>query len=160
MNTINKPATDNLGGVVKLYAIRRQDVATIGTNSFTVTSTDDVLLIYCTPGTLSFNEEQSSENGNNFFNVQIAGFVPGDSETVRTRMMELAGRKYLVLFQDGNGNYKLAGNLSQQLRFSSALATGADTADRAGHTIRFAGRVTTKSIFINTPITWIAEGSS
>lgn len=159
MRTINKPTESNLGGVVKVYAIRKEDVVWIGTDSFLLSTADNVRLIYCTPETVSFSEEQGNRDGNDYFDMLLQGFVPGDSDTVREAIMEMAGRKYLVLFEDGNGLYKLAGTLNYHLVFSSSFSTGANTSDRRGHTITFRGKATTKAIFINTPIAWVDEGS-
>lgn len=149
MKTISKPG-DNLGGLLKMWAIPRSVVSVSGRTVYIVSSAD-VYEIYCTPDSMSMQETPELSNAGTHYNVKIAGFIPRDSDTVRTAMEEMQQRPYAVLFQDGNGEYKLAGGTHEPLRFSAALSTGRETGEAAGHLILFSGPVSNRAVFVDNP---------
>jgi len=56
MKTIRKPH-DNLGGALKLFAVPPSSVSSLSGGTITLSDTDDVIEIYFTPGTLTFDHE-------------------------------------------------------------------------------------------------------
>lgn len=149
MKTITKPG-DNLGGLLKLWAIPKSVVSVLG-RTVTISSDTDVYALYCTAGSMDMQEQPELTGAGTHYNTEIAGFIPRDSDTVRTAMEDMQQRPYAVLFQDGNGEFKLAGSANQPLRFSAALGTGKETAEAAGHNILFAGKTTSRAVFVDNP---------
>lgn len=149
MKTITKPG-DNLGGLLKLWAIPKSVVSVLG-RTVTISSDTDVYALYCTPGSMIMQEQSKRTGAGTYYNTEIAGFIPRDSETVRAAMEDMQSKPYAVLYIDGNGEYKLAGSAKEPLRFSASLSTGAETMEAAGHNILFSGETTTRAVFVDNP---------
>jgi hypothetical protein len=149
MKSITKPG-DNLGGLTKLWAVPASVVSLAG-RTVNFTSTTDIYEIYCTPGSMAMQEQPELTAAGTHYNAEISGFIPRDSDTVRTAMEDMERKPYAVLFQDGNGEYKLAGSTTEPLRCTSALNTGKDTFERAGYDIVFSGKVTKRAVFVDNP---------
>jgi hypothetical protein len=149
MNTINKPA-ENMGGLIKIWAIP-SGVFSVSGKKVTFTSTTGIYEIYCSPDSQQHKEPPEREDAGLIYNTEITGFSPGGSEEAREAFAEMDGRKYVAVFIDGNGEYRLAGGIFSPLRFYASFSTGRNTADRAGHEILFTGKTFEKAIFIDNP---------
>ena len=88
------------------------------------------------------------------FKTEIVGQVPCDHPDSQAIITQMEGvLKYNVIFQDGNGNFKLAGTKSVPLRFSAKLVTGATAASLNHYAISFLAKViTTRAVFIEDPL--------
>lgn len=89
-----------------------------------ISKTTNIYEIYCTPGTIEENEELMEENRNSFYETAINGFIPKDSQEVRTALMDMIRKPYVVIYQNGNEDYKLAGTMDFPLRLTNKLASG------------------------------------
>lgn len=138
-----------MGGVVKLWAIPPSDYSIAG-KVLTIPSDTNMVEIYIQEDSGSFVEDDIAGSA---FKTEIVGQVPcdhPDSQAIITQMERVL--KYNVIFQDGNGNYKLAGTKSVPLRFSAKLVTGATTASLNHYAISFLAKViTTRAVFIEDP---------
>lgn len=149
MNTITKPG-DNLGGLVKMWAIPRSVVSVSG-RTVTVNPTTGVWQLYITPDSGMFTEEPELGDAGLAYNPRIEAFIPRDSDTVRTAVTTLEAGRWAVLFQDGNGELRIAGADGAGLRCAGVPGTGQQTADRAGYQITFAGKNITRAMFVDLP---------
>jgi hypothetical protein len=149
MKSITKPG-DNLGGLIKMWAVPASVVSLAG-RTVNFSATTDIYEIYCTPGSMSHAEPPELTAAGTHYNVELSGFIPRDSDTVRTALEDMERKPYAVLFQDGNGEFKLAGSTAEPLRCSSALNTGKDVTELAGNEIRFTGRTTRRAVFVDNP---------
>jgi hypothetical protein len=149
MKTITKPG-DNLGGVVKLWAIPRSVVSVSGT-TVTMSSTADVWQLYITPETGMFTEEPERPDAGLAYNPRIEAFIPRDSDAVRTAVTTLEAGRWAVLFDDGNGATRIAGADGAGLRCAGVPATGRQVAERAGYNITFAGKNITRALYVTNP---------
>jgi len=149
MNTINKPL-ENMGGLIKIWAVPS---GTFSVNEKTVTfsSTTGIYEIYCSPDSQQHSEPPERTDAGLVYNTEVSGFSPGDSEEAREAFTNMDGRKFVAVFIDGNGNYRLAGGIFSPLRFYASFSTGRNTADRAGHEILFTGLTLEKALAINNP---------
>lgn len=148
MKTINKQS-ENMGGVIKLWAIPPADYSITG-KAVTINSETNMVGIYIQEDSGSFTEESIEGSA---FKTEIAGIVPCDNETSLAVIRDMERiRKYNVIFQDGNGNFKLAGNKQVPLRFSSKLSTGTSTSSLNHYAISFLAKVIKdRAIFIEDP---------
>jgi hypothetical protein len=149
MNTINKP-TENMGGLIKIWAVPSGTFFVNG-KIVTFSSTTGIYEIYCSPDTMQHSEPTERTNAGLVYKTEVTGFSPGDSEAARAAFANMDGRKYVAIFIDGNGNYRLAGGLFSPLQFYASFSTGRNTADRAGHEILFTGLTLEKATVINNP---------
>jgi hypothetical protein len=149
MNTINKPA-ENMGGLIKIWAIP-SGTFTVNWKTVTFSSTTGIYEIYCSPDTLQHSEPPERTNAGLVYNTEVSGFSPGDSEETREAFAAMDARKFVAIFIDGNGNYRMAGGMFSPLRFYASFSTGRNTADRSGHEILFTGRTLEKAVAIDNP---------
>ena len=149
MKRLNKPS-DNLGGLLSIWAVPPKDIS-ISFNSVSFFTTDNIIEIYCSPGSISFTEKESQEKyGLGYKNV-LNAFIPKDSPEVQSIINSMSGRKWVVVFLDQNEQFKVAGTPEIPLRVSFDLDTGSDTPDRNGHAISFYGTQSSKAKFISDP---------
>jgi hypothetical protein len=149
MKTITKPG-DNLGGLLKIWAVPTS-VYSISGKAVTFSSTDDIYEIYCTPESMLFSEQSEQTGAGTLFNTLVSGFIPKDSEEVLAAKNDMARKPYIVIFIDGNGNYKAAGTANEPLRLADNLSSGQQVSDSAGNQIEFSGKTLTRAVFINNP---------
>ena len=149
MKHLNKPS-DNMGGLLSIWAVPPSDI-TISYNTSIFSTTDNIIEIYCSPGSISFSEKATQEKYGLGFKNEINAFIPKDSEQAQSIINDMIGRKWVVILLDQNEQFKVAGTPEIPLRVSFDLDTGTDTPDRNGHSISFYGTQTSKAKFITDP---------
>lgn len=149
MKTINKQK-NNLGGLTKIYAVPN-DVISVSGTTVTISDSTNVYEIYCSPDTMEFSELKEKTDAGIHYNTRVDGFTPGSGAETQEAMEYMEYRKWVVLFKDGNGNYKMAGTTLQPLRMNVDFATGKDTIGRVGYSFSFSGNTTSRSVFVDNP---------
>jgi hypothetical protein len=149
MKHLNKPS-DNLGGLLAIWAVPPDDIY-IGFNAVSFFTAENIIEMYCSPGSISFTEKETQEKYGLGYKNELNAFIPKDSLEVQAIINYMTGRKWVVIFLDQNEQFKVAGTPEIPLRVSFDLDTGADTPDRNGHSISFYGTQTSKAKFIDDP---------
>ena len=149
MKHLNKPS-DNLGGLLKIWAVPPRDIF-ISFNAVSFFTTDNIIEMYCSLGSISFTEKESQEKYGLGYKNELNAFIPKDSSETLALINDMIGRKWVVIMLDQNEYYKVAGTPEIPLRVSFDLDTGADTADRNCHTVSFYGTQISKAKFIADP---------
>jgi hypothetical protein len=149
MNTINKPL-ENMGGLIKIWAVPPKVISVSGKN-VSISDYSDVYEIYCSPDSCQHDENPDHPEAGLIYNTEVSGFSPGDNAISREAFAHMDSREYAVVFIDGNGNYRLAGNNLDPLRFYANFSTGRNSFDRPGHQISFTGKTLQKAIVVNNP---------
>jgi len=127
MKHLNKPS-DNLGGLLKIWAVSPCDIS-ISFNAVSFITTDNIVEMYCSPGSISFTEKMTQEKYGLGYKNEINAFIPKDSEEVQSIINDMIGRKWVVILLDQNEKFKVAGTPEIPLRVSFDLDTGMDTPD-------------------------------
>lgn len=148
MKHLNKPS-DNLGGLLSIWAVPPTDLVIL-INSVSFLSTENIIELYCSPGSLSFTEKESLEKSGTVYKTELKAFIPRDSLEVLQIINDMSGRKWVVIMLDQNEQFKVAGTPEIPLRVSFDLDTGTDTAERNGHSVSFYGTQISKARFIDT----------
>ena len=150
MKTINKQS-ENMGGVLRIWAVPHLDISVSG-NHVTILSDTNMVNIYIKEDSASFNEDETKSFAGTAYKVDISAIVPCDTADT---LKEIAGmerrRKYLVIYVDGNGNYKLSGTSKFPLRFTAKATTGTCAAGLNHYAISFAGQQLCRAVFIDNP---------
>jgi hypothetical protein len=149
MIQLNKP-TENLGGFLALWAVPPSDIVLSSANA-TLLSTDRIIQMYCSPGSITFTEKEVREKSGIIYQCEIAGFIPRDSPEGLEIILRMSGRKWIVILLDHNEQYKVAGTSQIPLRVSFDMEAGADPSERSGHIISFFGSQLSKARFITNP---------
>lgn len=147
MKTIIKP-TDNLGGLLRIWAIPKTGYSLAG-KDLTFADSSKICLLYCTPGSMSMEEKEEFTKAGSYFQTSLSGFIPKDTEETQAVLNDLRGKSFVVLYIDGNGSYKLAGNKNYPLRLSATHRTGQMEQQHSGYEILFSGKTRQRSVFVN-----------
>jgi hypothetical protein len=150
MKTIIKQAL-NMGGVLRLWAVPPSDVSLFG-KALTILTDADMVDISVQQESASFGEQIKTSFSGGSYDVEITAVVPGDSEDIRLSIAAMERQsRYLVIYLDGNGNYKLAGSIETPLRFSAKTTTGTTAASLNHYAISFTGQQRDRAVFIDNP---------
>ena len=148
MKTINKQS-ENMGGVIRLWAIPAADYSLSG-ETLTFTTQDNLVEIYTKEDSCAFSEDPIEGSA---FKTEITAIVPCDNTATMDIIKQLERLlKYNVIYQDGNGNFKLAGNKDVPLRFSAKMQTGSTAAALNHYAISFLAKaIKDRAVFISDP---------
>ncbi|WP_375418141.1 hypothetical protein [uncultured Hymenobacter sp.] len=114
--------------------------------------------VYFLDGSAGYDEEPGENEQGLFYKAKLVLLVPADAPDVSQAVATLAGGRYLVAFQDGNGRTKLAGTPEWPLRLLVGTETGKRPTDRNALQFSFAGELPVRAPFyleqeINRPAT-------
>lgn len=157
MKTLNKVAENNIGGLLKFWLVPHTNVNSLeknfNTGIYTITfkEEDNNWLIYCTPETMKYYEKENDSLGSVYYESELTGFVPNDAADQAQQFELIKNRKWLVVFLDDNGNYKLIGDVSFPMLLIKEYDSGTATTDRKGYYLRITGSTPKGSVFINNP---------
>jgi hypothetical protein len=150
MKTINKQS-ENMGGVIRMWAIPSHDIQVLG-NQAIIISDAEMVDIYTQAESAVFNEELGTAFAGQSYKVDITAVVPCDNKDTQLLIAEMERRsKYLVIYQDGNERYKLAGTEQVPLRFGAKQTTGQGASALNHYQISFAGQQRERAVFIDNP---------
>lgn len=128
---------ENLGGLLRMYCLPSAAVASLQGGVLVLTSWDDVISVYITPESSRSDCQLRRSAEGHYFEVSVGGFTPRLRVEAQRLFDTMAGRSYLVVFLDGNGQYQLAGSPGEPLRFSFLARTGQAVSDRNGYDLLF-----------------------
>jgi hypothetical protein len=150
MKSFTKPH-DNLGGVLKVWAIP-PSVVSISGNNLSFTSTVDIVEVYATSETLSANVKPKHDSSGLSFNIEITGSMPRPSVTDQANIDFLLQRRWMILIEDGNNEFIFYGvPQTERLKFDIEEYTGEQTADKSRLNFRFFGSTTKRPINVLNP---------
>lgn len=149
MKTINKPS-DNLGGLIKIWAIPSNVFSITGKNIF-ISDLTNVYQIYCSPESMDFKEPIQNDGSGNHYKPSLTGFVPKDTEDSLKDISYIEQRLWAIVFMDGNGSFKVTGNQHEPVKVSFVVDTKKQTSQRAGYSLRVYGSTTSRASFVNNP---------
>jgi hypothetical protein len=162
MNSINKH-TSNLGGIAKLFLIPidqltslsapdSDQLCTLGISSFD--STWEIAPIY---QSIQFSEKQVPSNAGVYYEKGLSAKIPKDSAQTQADLLSLVNRKWLSIYLDQNGAWKLLGSPDYPLRFSFSVHPGSTISDLNHFEISLSGSSPFPSVFIHNPFNPPAE---
>jgi hypothetical protein len=95
---------------------------------------------YSTTDQLSFSEKHTDDSNGGFYDWNISGYMPGDSDELINRMEEMRFSRYLVLTTDNNGILRLVG-YNAPLVFTADFDSGKRAGtDNKGYSFAFTGQ--------------------
>lgn len=154
MKTI-KLDTDNLGGLLHLYAIPATSFVQIlkdyvnNTHRLEITNSDSIIDIpVLSNDTYIYNEENTTSDAGDCWEVSIEGFIPRLSPDNQELIEQLERELWYVVAQDANGELHLCGQEDAWMIFTTSKTSGQSAASRNGTTFVFACTQDSPTIFI------------
>ena len=140
MKTITKQA-DNMGGVVRLWAIPPSDIL-LNENSPAITSVDKVVCLEITQDSAGAEFTPKHSFSGTTYLHGISGFIPGYSADTERIMLDMIRQsRYVVVYIDSVGVPVLLGRPDIPIRFTATVGTGQSTSSLRGYKISFSGNV-------------------
>ncbi|WP_151087370.1 hypothetical protein [Hymenobacter baengnokdamensis] len=151
---IGQPVGDNEGGVQEIYLLPqaallrdplRNGLAVLGN-----LATRAGALWYplrATLDTASFDQAFTDDRNGGLYTGKLAGFVAEDTPALAAALLRYRGVRLVLLYRDGNGRLKLAGDTTSWYTLNYSLATQATTAARAGYALELAGSQLRPALF-------------
>jgi hypothetical protein len=136
MIILPKPG-ENMGGLLRMYCLPASSVASLSRGVLSLLSKDDVISVYITPESSHADCQLKRSAAGHYYELSVGGFTPRLREEAQRLFELMAGRSYLVVIRDGNGQYQLAGTTEEPLRFSFSARTGSAVTDRNGYDLLF-----------------------
>jgi hypothetical protein len=156
MKTINRQKF-NLGGIAELYAVPIElltavaSTAVAGVYAITLSSTDEVYDISAISETIQATEEPKTSSAGNYFEHQISATIAKDTPELSLALLDLYGRRLIIIYRDQNDRFKMVGSATEAIRLSYRKNSGAKIADLQNIPLVFEGRTLTPSKFIENP---------
>jgi len=150
MKQITKQS-ENMGGVLRIWAVPPTDF-TVSGKVITITNDANVVQLYAKEDSAAFMEEMTRTSAGKVYKTELSAIVPcvhSDSDSIIADMERRC--KYVAVFEDGNGAYRLAGTRAVPLRFAAKAATQAPAAGLSAYAVSFSGLQTKRAVFIDNP---------
>ena len=148
MNEIQKPS-NNLGGLLQIWAFEYKAVWFTGRSA--ALDPANAFKFYFSPESMEFKEPPQITSAGTHYLTEVSGFAPNNNETILSMITEMQGKRFVVIFQDGNENYLAAGTHLFPLRMNAVLDPGKSVSDLSGYKITFAGQTISRAFFIDNP---------
>ena len=132
---------ENMGGIVRLWAVDRWNISLLGSAAM-ITNEDDVYCMDITQDTSSAVVNQKTDFAGTTFLHEITGYVSGydkDSELNINQMIRI--KKFVVIYMDSNGTMVMLGTPDIPIRFSADFETGETNTSKRGYKLKFSGNV-------------------
>jgi len=140
MKTITKQA-DNMGGVVRLWAIPRTDISLNG-NIPSITSSENVVCMDITQDSTEAGYIPKLSFSGSTYVHELNGFIPGYSQDTERIILDMIRQsRYVVVYIDSEGVPVLLGRPDIPIRFTASFGTGQATSSLRGYKISFSGNV-------------------
>jgi len=151
MKSITKPSLlENLGGLLRVWAIPPEVILITG-RTIAISSQTNVIKLYCIEDTANFTREKKKDNGNDYYDVIVSGVTLCKTSADEEILQELEQKKWVVIFEDGNNLFKIAGTPTERLTFLSDEDSGKSTSDRNQVFFKFIGKIIARPFFITDP---------
>jgi hypothetical protein len=150
MKTLSKPS-DNLGGMLRLWAVPPSSVVSLSGGTLLLTGLDDITHLYLTPESTSAECLLKRSTAGLYYETAVNGFTPRIREEAGQLLGDMAGHCFVVVLLDGNGQYLVAGSPQEPLRFSYTAKTGQAVSDRNGYELTFERNCTTPIVQVADP---------
>lgn len=99
----------------------------------------DWLSGYATMQSLAYTEEPKTDDNGTYYDLTIAGFIPGDKPELEQVLADMEQQRHLVVLKDPAGILRLVGTDKQPLTFLASYSSGAARSDQKGYTFKFSG---------------------
>jgi hypothetical protein len=156
MNSINKH-TSNLGGIAKLYLIPKEQYASLSAPDsnqlclLTITSFDSAWELAPIYQSIQFSEKLITSVAGVHYEKGLTARIQKDSPQTLTDLQSLVNRKWILIYLDQNGYWKVVGSPEYALRFFFSINPGTALSDLNHYEISLTGSSPSPSVFIHNP---------
>ncbi len=106
-----------------------------------------------------FDEPSDDDVHGHFYDNNFSGFVAGHTPELAEAMLEMKGKRVVVLYQDMDGQLKLIGDKEHPLVFEYKFNSGAQPGQRKGYRFSFKGKSRNPAYFYSGSFDVAEEGT-
>lgn len=99
--------------------------------------------------TPEFDQPDDDDVHGNYYSHSFTGFCAGDSPELSAAMLNMRGRRFVVLFHDLDERMKLIGDKEFYLVFECKFSSGSKPGERKGYKFSFKGKSRNPALFYN-----------
>lgn len=140
-----------MGGLLKIWVIPYK-VYRLSGKDLSFTDTSEIYELYCSPESMQFTEKKTNDESLGiYYTVDLNSFIPSNVEGIQEAIDFIEPRDHVILFQDGNEKFKLAGNNLYPLELTPSFNSGKTTDNRSGWNFKFHGNTIERAVEVNNP---------
>jgi hypothetical protein len=151
--SLTESQTDNMGGLSLIWPIAVSSLKTFGDiydakiNTFSVLSGTSLDPLYVMSETLKFKQEKKDGAEGIYFDTKLEAEAPADRIELQKFISSLENEKYILVFKDNNGQYKVMGTPDQPLNIDAELDAGQVEGALNAYRITFSRKLRQRSPF-------------
>jgi hypothetical protein len=145
--------TDNMGGIQKIYPIMVSSIYNFAKifnseiHAFSVYTGTDLTPLYVIQDSIKFSQELKFSDTGDYYDTKLEFVVPKDRIELQEFINTLEFTKYIVVFLDNNGQFKVIGTPTEPMHVSAELDSGNIESKLNGYTIAFTRKLRERSPF-------------
>ena len=132
---------DNMGGVIRLWAIPREDI-TLNGNIPAIIREEHIVCLEITQDSTGAQINPKTDFSGTTYLHEISGFVPGYDEQTEKLINEMMRKqRYVLFYSDSEDTLVMLGRPEIPIRFSATFSTGENSTAQRGYKVTFSGNV-------------------
>jgi hypothetical protein len=145
-------AENNPSGVLDIqcapYPLLNGDATVLKIGDLSLTAASPWLSIYFTAGTKVYNEKDIPSNMGSSYQVDVAGFFPGDSSVMRVRLDAMNRIRWVLRVKDNAGIRRQVGASTEPLQFIADFQNEGTMAGDRGYRLQWSGLVSKRPVVL------------
>ncbi len=138
MVTINR-IKDFTPGILNLFAIPIYNIGKIEGDIISIKSATAYYNFVFANDSLKADYTPKKTERGEFYDINITGFIPGESVT-NTKILNIIRRyRYLIVYQESDGTYRWAGGMNAGLQMDIKYSSGGGNDNNKGYAVSFSG---------------------
>jgi hypothetical protein len=138
MITINR-IKDFTPGILNLFAIPIYNIGKIENDVISLRNAIAYYQLVFANDSLKANYTPQKSDAGEYYQIDIEGFMPGES-VVNTKILNIIRKyRFLVIYQESDGTYRWTGGMNAGLQMELDYNSGAGNDNAKGYSIRFTG---------------------
>jgi len=156
MKTINKQ-TKNIGGISKFYLLPIDQFSSLSNpdddnlHTLVISSLDTVWEISAIYQSITFLEKFQNSHAGSYYSRKFSAKLGKDTPGTYSDLQSLRNKKWILIYQDQNGSWKITGSTDYPLRLEFSVNPGSSTADLNHYEINLVNQSPDPSRFIHKP---------
>lgn len=148
---------NNTGGISKFYLIPVDEFTSLSVadvnqiRTLVLASTDTTYEIHAIPQSISYSDIFRYAPAGSLYEKQFTAKIAKDTPETAAVLQSLINKKWLLVLQDQNGYWKLAGTQTNPMRFGFSVKPGKAFADLNHYEIKLTGQTPSLAFFIHKP---------
>jgi len=140
METINR-IKDLSPGIVKLFALPIYNIEKIVNDTVFIKDTNAYYLFNFASDSILVEYEPIKDDQGDSYQIDISGFLPGESILNTKKLNIIRKYRYLIIYQESDGSFRMTGNYNAGLQMSIKYNSGNRDNQTKGYYVYFSAKL-------------------